>query len=228
MNFLEWFNRVGSPDLLSVTISLLVTFLLSVAIAWIHRKTYRGTAYTQDYAHTLVIVAVVTSVLVITIGSKASIGVAMFAAFSMIRFPSSFRQSSDLAFGLLAIAVGMVAGTGRHGTAVMIAALVGAVVMVLHYRNAFAPARATHQLSVSLDSDADFEQILAPVFLAHTEENRLLRIIPSDDGSRSEVRYGLQLKTGTSMPVFIEALHDACGNRRVVLMPVGQEFDMVR
>lgn len=228
MNPFEWLKREGSLDLASVTLSVITTFFLSVVIAWLHRRTYRGGAYTQDYAHTLVIISVVTTVLISVVSGSAAIGVAMFAAFSVIRFPRSLGQSSDLAFAFFAIAMGMVCGSGRHLTAIFITALMGGVVLILFYRNVFAPAKATHLLTVSLASDADFEGILAPVFAVHADSSRLLRLIPSPDGDRTEVRYGLQLKPDCSTPVFIEALHDACGNRRIMLMPANQEFDIER
>lgn len=229
MNPLDWLQH-GLPhkvhvDVHAASIAVALTFVLSVVIAWLHRRAYRGTAYSQDYAHTLIIIAVVTTVLITVVNKSGAIGVGMFAAFSIIRFPRNLGQSSDLAFGFFAIAVGMVSGTGRYGTAVFITFLVGAAVMFLIKKNAFAPLRATHMLRLSLASDADFEDVLAPVFAEHTEESHLMRLVPSRDGDRTELRYGLQLKQGTSTARFIEALHHACGNHSIVLEPTNHEFD---
>lgn len=213
------------PDLAATVFAVAVTFLLSIAIAWVHRRTYRGTAYSQDFAHTLVITSVVTTVLIGVISSRAGIGIAMFAAFAMIRFPRSLGQSSDLAYGFFAIAVAMVAGTGNPGTAVLITAVACGILLLLHRRDAFAPQQASHLLTLSLASDVDFEAILAPVFDEHTEQRRLLRQVASPDGSRTELRFGLQLKPEVGIARFIEALHLVCGNQRLSLVPTGQELD---
>ena len=229
MNPLDWLQNsrphTAHIDVHTAAWSVAVTFVLSVVIAWLHRKAYRGTAYSQDYAHTLIIIAVVTTVLITVVSKSGAIGVGMFAAFSILRFPRNLGQSSDLAFGFFSIAVGMVSGTGRWGTAAFITMLVGGAVLFLIHRNAFAPLRATHMLRLSLASDADFENILAPVFAEHTEETHLMRLVPSLDGDRTELRYGLQLKSGINTARFIEALHHACGNHRIVLEPTNHEFD---
>lgn len=214
-----------SPDIAATVVAVAVTFLLALAIAWVHRRTYRGTAYSQDFAHTLIITAVVTAVLIGVISSRAGIGLAMFAAFAMIRFPRSLGQASDLAYGFLAIAVAMVSGTGYQATAVLITAIACGTLLFLHRRNAFAPSRASHLLTLCLAPDADFEAILAPVFDTHTDERRLLRQRSSPDGGQTELRYALQLKAGVGMARFIEALHQACDNQRLSLVPLGQEFD---
>lgn len=226
----QWFTtlitREGPLEPRAMAISVVVTFVLSVGLAWLHRRTYRGNSYTQDYAHTMILIAVVSSVMIAFVSNSLAIGLAMFGAFSVIRFPRSLGQPSDLAFMFLAVAVGMVSGTGNHLSALLITVLVGGAIFLL--RNAFAPRRATHLLKVSLASDADFEVLLAPVFAEHTDDSRLLQQTPSRDGSQIELRYGLQLKAETRTAPFIEALHHACGNQRLTLVPTGQEFDAER
>lgn len=214
-----------TPEISNTVMAVFVTFFNSLGIAWVHRRTFCGTSYSQDFAHTLVITSVVTSVLIGVISSRAGIGLAMFAAFAMIRFPRSLGQSSDLAYGFFAIAVAMVAGTGNPGTAVLITAVASGILLLLHRRDAFAPQQASHLLTLSFASDVDFEAILAPVFDEHTEQRRLLRQVASPDGSRTELRYGLQLKTEVGIARFIEALHLVCGNQRLSLVPTGQELD---
>jgi len=232
MNLPDWLKGAAigghSPDLLTTLLSVGVTFVLAVGIAWLHRLTARGNGHTQDYSHTLIIIAVVTTALIVVVSGSMAIGVAMFAAFSMIRFPQALGRSTDLAFAFFAIAVGMVSGAGRHGTATIITVAIGALMYYLHTRNAFSPARATHLLTVSLGSDEDPKGVLEEVFSEHTDDNRLLRTIPSPDGGRIDFRYGLSLKQGTSVARFVEALHHACGNQRIVLIPAEQDFEIER
>jgi hypothetical protein len=213
------------PDLAAAVLPVAATFALSLAIAWTHRHTFRGTAYTQDYAHTLVIIATVTAVLVKVIGANLAIGLAMFAAFSVIRFPRNLGQSSDLAFMFFAIAVAMVAGIVSPGTAAIVTAVGCGLGLALHHGGFFLPATSTHLLTLSLASDADFETMLGPVLGGHAAEHRLLGQRLSPDGSSIELRYALALKPDIPTARFIEALHLACGNRRLVLTPAGGETD---
>ena len=94
----EWLTPPASSDPHSAGVSLGVTVILASAIAWLHRSTARGAGHTQDFSHTLVMISVVTAALVTVVSSSISIGIAMFAAFSLIRFPSNVGRSLDLAF----------------------------------------------------------------------------------------------------------------------------------
>lgn len=223
-----WLAAPASSDPLASALSVSVTLVLASAIAWLHRHTARGAGHTQDYSHTLVIIAVVTTALIAVVSGSMSIGVAMFAAFSLIRFPSNFGRSMDLAFAFFAIAVGMVSGSGHHLAALLVTVVGGCVVLLLHSRDAFAPERSTHLLTVSLASDADFETILAPVFADHTTETRLLSTLAQADSNRTLIRYGLVLKQGTGLPLLVEALHHVCGNHRILLEPTDHAFDIER
>lgn len=225
---LDFFLKGGPLDPATAALSVTITFLMSLAIAWIHRRTFRGASYTQDFAHTLIIIAVVTTILIGVVRGSFAIGLGMFAAFSVIRFPRNLGQSSDLAFLFFAISIGMVSGTGHYIAAIALTVLIGGAVLVMYGLDAFAPMKASHLLTVNLASDTDFEEVLAPVFAEHTEESRLLNLNPMPEGDRTLIRYGLQLKPGTSVARLIESLHHACGNQKVVLMPTNQEFDVER
>lgn len=214
-----------AAELSAAVLPVAITFVLALAIAWTHRRAYRGTAYTQDYAHTLVIIATVTAVLVEVVGSNLAIGLAMFAAFSVIRFPRNLGQSSDLAFVFFAIAVAMLAATGNPGIAAIVTAAGCGLALALHHGGFFAPYSSTHLLTLNLASDADFEMMLAPVLGGHATEHRLLGQRLSPDGNSIELRYALALKPEIPTARFIEALHLACGNRRLVLTPAGSETD---
>lgn len=224
----EWMLPPNAIDPGSAALALLVTVVLACGIAWLHRFTARGAGHTQDYSHTLVMISVVTAALIMVVSRSVSIGLAMFAAFSLIRFPSSVGRSMDLAFAFFAIAVGMVAGSGHYFTAAFVTLLGAGVIFYLHSRNAFAPKRSSHMLTVSLAADSDFQSILSPVFANHTLESRLMATVPQDGGDRTLVRYGVVLKDGTRLPVLVEALHEVCGNHRILLEPTDQTFDLER
>ena len=41
----------------------------------------------------------------------------------------------------------------------------------------------------------------------------------------TELRFGLQLKTGIQLSQLLERLQIACGNNRIILTPTGNELD---
>ena len=217
---------VAPPGALEVVTAMAISIALNLVIATIYRKTYRGTSYSQDYVQTLIIIGVVTTILIMVVSGNGAIAFGMFAAFSVIRFRRNLGQSRDLAFVFFAMAIGMVVGARFYGMALIITAIVGTAIYVLTKCDAFAPRRASHLLTLRMTSEMDFEKLLQPVFDEYAELVHLTRVSSAQAGMMTELRYGLQLKLDANMPQFIEALHVACGNNRVILTPTGLDMDL--
>lgn len=214
------------PGPLEVVIAMGISLALNLAIAQIYRKTYRGTRYSQDYVQTLIMIGVVTTILIMVVAGNGAIAFGMFAAFSVIRFRRSLGQSRDLAFVFFAMAIGMVVGARRYDMAFIITAIVGTAIVILTRTDAFAPRRASHMLTLRMTSEMDFEKLLEPVFAEFTDQTQLVSLSSAQAGMMTELRYGLQLKTGASTTKLLEALHIVTGNNRVILTPTGTELEM--
>lgn len=217
-------NNPAGP--LEVVFAMFYSLALNLGIAQVYRKTYRGTRYSQDYVQTLIMIGVVTTILIMVVSGNGYIAFGMFAAFSVIRFRRNLGQSRDLAFVFLAMAIGMVVGARLWGSALLIAVIVCLAIVVLTKVNAFAPRRASHLLNLRMTSEMDFDTLLTPVFEKFTDRVHLIRVSSAQAGMMTELRYGLILKFGVSTPEFIEALHLACGNNRVVLTPVDRDAEV--
>lgn len=233
-NFMEWafpsskmekFQN-NPPNLWEVVFAMFFSLALNLGIAQVYRKTYRGTRYSQDYVQTLIMIGVVTTILIMVVSGNGAIAFGMFAAFSVIRFRRNLGQSRDLAFVFFAMAIGMVVGARLWGPAVLISVIVCAAIIVLTKTNAFAPRRASHLLNLRMTSEMDFEKLLSPVFEKFTDRVHLTRISSAQAGMMTELSYGLLLKFDVSTAEFIEALHVACGNNRVVLTPVDRDAEV--
>ncbi len=230
-NPLEFLNLTSalptdSPGPLEVVFAMGLSLALNLLIAFIYRKTYKGTRYSQDYVQTLIIIGMVTTILIMVVSGNGAIAFGMFAAFSVIRFRRNLGQSRDLAFVFFAMAIGMVVGARLYPMAVIICLIVGTSIFILAKSDAFAPRRASHMLTLRLTSDVDFEELLGPVFDEFADRTNLVSISSAQAGMMTELRYGLQLKIGVSTPRLLEALHQVSGNNRVVLTPTGQELEI--
>ena len=81
-----------TPGFVEVVFALGVSFGLNLIIGTLYKATYRGTRYSQDYVHTLVIVGTVTTILILVVGSHpnaSAIGFGMFAASSLWMPPTA-------------------------------------------------------------------------------------------------------------------------------------------
>jgi uncharacterized membrane protein YhiD involved in acid resistance len=231
MTIEEFFSSASStianpPTPLEVVAAMGISIVLNLAIAILYRKTYKGTRYSQDYVQTLIIIGVVTTILIMTVSGNGAIAFGMFAAFSIIRFRRNLGQSRDLAFVFFAMATGMVVGARQYQMAMIITVIVGAAIYVLSKTDAFAPRRASHLLTLRMTSDMDFEALLKPVFEEFADQIQLIRVSSAQAGMMTELRYGVQMKVDANTQRLLEALHHACGNNRVILVPTGQELDI--
>ena len=223
---LGWGNP--TPKVPEVFFALGLSFGLNLIIGTLYKATYRGTRYSQDYVHTLVIVGTVTTILILVVGSHpnaSAIGFGMFAAFAMIRFRRNLGQARDLAFILFSMMTGMVVGARLYDMAIATTVVMVAAVYILSKKEAFAPQRASHQLRIRVNNDIQYDRAFAPIFEEFADATELISVESIQAGMMTELRWGILLKSGAKISDFMEKLQVASGNNRVILTSRERSFD---
>ncbi len=214
------------PGPTEVLWAMLLSFSLNLFIAQLYRSTYKGTRYSQDFTQTLIMIGTITTILIMVVSGNSSIAFGMFAAFSMIRFRRNLGQARDLGFVFWAMATGMVVGARLYNQALIITPLVGVLLYFIFKKDAFAPKKASHVLTMRMTSDMSFEDRVTPIWSEFTDQAELISVRSAQAGMMTELCYGIQLKTGVKVSDLIERLQIACGNNRIVLTPTGNELDV--
>lgn len=225
-DFLKDYFSSDHPQAMEVVGAMMLSFVLNLFIAVLYRATYKGTRYSQDYVHTLIIIGTVTTILIMVVRGNEGIAFGMFAAFSMIRFRRNLGQARDLGFVFFAMATGMVVGARLYTEVMIMTPLAGALIYGISRFDAFAPRRASHFLTMRMTSDMNFEERLDPIWTECADKAELMSVRSAQAGMMTELRYGLQLKPGVNLSDLIEKLQLACGNNRIVLTPTGNELDV--
>lgn len=226
---LEYFRDLLSADApqpVEVLLAMSLSFALNLFVAILYRSTYRGSRYSQDFVHTIVMIGTITTILIMVVRGNEGIAFGMFAAFSMIRFRRNLGQARDLGFVFFAMAVGLVVGARLYMEALIVTPLVSAMLYFLTKKDAFAPRRASHLLTLRLTSDVNFEGRLDPIWEQFADRVQLLTVRSAQAGMMTELRFGLQLKNGVQISELMERLQVATGNNRIVLTPTGSELDV--
>jgi hypothetical protein len=226
LTILKKYISLDTPHPLEVVGAMFLSFLLNLFIAVLYRNTYKGTRYSQDFVHTLIIIGTITTILIMVVRGDAGVAFGMFAAFSMIRFRRNLGQARDLGFVFFAMAAGMVVGARLYTESLICVPLVAGLIYAISRMDAFAPRRATHMLTMRMTSDLDFEDRLNPIWAECVDRAELTSVRSAQAGMMTELRYGLQLKEGVKVSDLIERLQLACGNNRIVLTPTGNELDV--
>lgn len=193
------------------------SFILNMFIGLLYKKTYKGTRYSQDFVHTLVIIGTVTTILIMVVNGNSSVAFGMFAAFSMIRFRRNLGQSRDLGFVFFAMATGMCVGARQYEIVLVTTIIVGLAIWYISKKDAFAPVRASHQLRIRVNNDVDYTEVFDAIFDRFNDATEMISVESVQAGMMSELRYGIVLKDGVKVSDFMEEIQVACGNNRAIL-----------
>lgn len=129
----SFLNQVNTDlSTTNVLIILLVTSVLGVYLFWVYRMVCKKAFYSKSFAISLVVIALVTSIIIVTIQSSVVISLGMVGALSIVRFRTAIKEPMDLAFLFWAISIGIICGAGLYEIALE-GSLVITIIMLLLY-----------------------------------------------------------------------------------------------
>lgn len=131
-SFLEGFSATDITTR-TVVIALLVTAALSLYIFFLYRAITRKTFYSKNFNISLVGVALITSVIILTIQSSIVVSLGMVGALSIVRFRTAVKDPLDLMFLFWSISTGIICGAGFAEYAVLLAIVLTIMVFILNY-----------------------------------------------------------------------------------------------
>ncbi|MBR5712901.1 MAG: DUF4956 domain-containing protein [Lachnospiraceae bacterium] len=109
---------MGQADSLStmtasrIIACLTFTLVCAAIIYCIYRFFYRGACYSENFAVLLVLVAVITAMIILTISSSVALSLGTIGALSIIRFRSAIKDPLDVGFLFWSVVVGLTTGAG--------------------------------------------------------------------------------------------------------------------
>jgi uncharacterized membrane protein len=104
-NSLSGTANAASIPVMDSVLTILISFILGVAISITYMKTANNKVYSQNFALTLVIIPAVIAIIVLLIGSNIARAFSLAGAFSIIRFRSAPGDPKDISFVLFAMAL---------------------------------------------------------------------------------------------------------------------------
>ena len=119
-----------SISLTQVCLSLAMAVVLGMLLYFVYRKTYRGTVYSKDFNLTLLLVAIITTLVMQAIGSNLALSLGMVGSLSIIRFRTAIKEPRDIAFLFWAVSIGLACGSEFYVAGVLGSVLI-AVVLAL-------------------------------------------------------------------------------------------------
>ena len=129
MDFLKNFilDQFGGSTIstIEVFVSLITAFVIGLYIIYIYRKTYSGVIYSKSFSLCLVLLAMVSALIIRTIGSNLALSLGMVGSLSIVRFRTAVKEPVDTAFMFWAIVSGIMSGAGVYLVAIVSSVALG-------------------------------------------------------------------------------------------------------
>jgi len=119
-------NGADVFNLETIVFNISVSLFLALFIFFVYKKTFRGVLYSHNFNVTIIMISLITSMVMMLIGSNLAISLGMVGALSIVRFRAAIKEPRDIAFLFWAITIGLAAGSGTF-----VIAIIGSIAIAL-------------------------------------------------------------------------------------------------
>lgn len=215
---LDFKDLSGTFSMTDVIIVLLLSTVLTALVAYVYKMTHKGTSYTQSYVHTLILMGIITGVIMMIVGSNIARAFALVGALSIIRFRNAVKETRDVGFLFLAMAIGMATGTKFYLLALIATVFICLIILILNRFDLFKQKTISQILKIELPHDIDFESLFDKLFIKHTKVADLISVDSVRSGTATELIYNIVPKKKMNAKEFISGIRELNGNNKVTLV----------
>lgn len=203
-------------------LALVTSFVCCLILGYAYKQTHRGLSYSSSFVHTMIIMGVTVAVIMMIIGSNIARAFSLVGALSIIRFRTAIKDSRDVAFIFMTMAVGMAAGTGFGKTAIIFTVVGSVMVYFLHRFDIGAMTTREVLLKMHLPENMDYHVALNEIAVKYLHDQTLLSVESIRGGTLLELVYSVIFKHGVDQGRFLEEVRLLNGNNKVALL-LGRE-----
>ncbi|MDX2358902.1 DUF4956 domain-containing protein [Dietzia sp. PP-33] len=216
----------GTFTVFDVAMALTLSFVLASVIGWVYRHTHRNVSYSQSYVQTLIIVAMVIAMIMLVVGSNIARAFALVGALSVVRFRNAIKETRDVGFIFLVMAVGMAAGTRFYVLAAVATVGICLVIVVMHRFNWFKLDVQRQVVKVQVPPGPEYHSLVEDALVRHCSEFELVSTESARGGALTELNFTAQLKKGSTSGELITALNEVNSGQRVTVLTGYDQTDL--
>lgn len=199
------------PTFGNVTSTVMLAFILSIVIAFVYVWTLRKESYSRSYVQTIVLMAIIGSVIILSVGDNLARGIGVIAAVNIIRFRTNFKNPRDTVFLFASLTAGIACGSDAFLVAVEGTLCFSLAAVFLHYAP-FSPATfydgvISFKAANSAEHMAEVDRLLAQC----CDKFALIAMEENSEKKLSKFTYNFKLKDYTSYEQLVQILK-ASGN----------------
>jgi hypothetical protein len=206
--------------------ALISAFVFGQVLAWTYERTYSGLSYSRGFSHTLVLVCISASILVLSMKYSLLAGLGLFGVLSMIRFRTDLKTPRDLVFVMGAAVVGVACGVGAMIEAFLGSGAFALVALYLFLGPFGSRSRFDGVLRFQLPTQAEGETDLSELLRLHCRRLQLLSTADIADGTQREHVYQVKFFRERDREDLLAALRQDLGalETRLMLQDASSEY----
>ena len=190
----------------SVGLGLIFGLLVGLIIAFTYKRCYRGVLYSPNFGVTLIMMTLITTPVVMVIGSNIALSMGMVGALSIVRFRTAVKDPLDTAYMFWALTMGILLGAEQYIIALVVVAAISVILFALNIFKFNSPN--SYLLVLHYDEDAEYD---INQQLRRSVKHRRLRS-KTVTRSGAEMTYEVRLDNKQDLVALmlgIEGVHDA-------------------
>ena len=207
-------GTISLPELL---LSVAVACVIALFILFIYRKTYTGVVYSNSFAMSILLLAMVTSIITCTISSNIALSLGMVGALSIVRFRTAVKEPLDTAFMFWAIAAGIMTGAGMYLPSICGSLLVGLLYVGCYLFGFRLSKRYLLIVKYQIEAESTVLSVINEI------KNKKLRS-QTAYGKDVEVTYELEVQDASKQSAYIQQIQAITGVKSCSFVAYQNDF----
>jgi hypothetical protein len=192
---------------MDIIVAILLSFILSLALATVYRWTYQGLSYSRAFVHTMVLGSVAAAIMIMAIGNNLARGLGILGTLAIVRFRTPIRDPRDIIFLFTAFAVGIGSGAGVFSVIICGTISFCVIALYLHW-SPFASRREFEGLlRFMFPSNVKPGPEIQAIFKEYCSSAVLIGLREAVQGDVIEYSYQIRLTDPSYQSDFLDAMH---------------------
>jgi hypothetical protein len=203
-------------NLWGITVCTLVSFAGGILTALVYG--FRNTSQ-KGFVAALALLPAIIQAIIMLVNGNVGTGIAVMGAFSLVRFRSVPATAKEMTSIILAMALGLAAGTGHIWYALVFALVINGAMLLLTFAGFGETKNPMRSLKIVIPEDLDYPAVFKNLLAEYTGLANLERVRTVSFGSLYELRYTIRLKDPEKEKELIDKLRERNSNLEISCGP---------
>lgn len=172
--------------------------------------------YSKSFVPSLILIPAIECVVIIMINGNMGAGIAVAGSFALIRFRSARGSAKDLTAIFMAMAIGIICGTGYIGIAVLFTLIVCVIGMLLSLVRFGECDGKMRYLKITVPENMNYDEAFEEVFNKYCSNYELEKVKTLSLGSLFRVEYSIVMRDVSKLREMINELRIRNNNLEIV------------